>query len=119
MNCPLGTESFPELKELRQAVTEHGISSLYFTSLLGSVFAAQIMTPHDLRPLAYLQLSPTQYAFWEKEWEKSLQNLLISYMGHANQMLAGLTLRQLMGMGPYSNPTDQAHDCPREALKGV
>lgn len=111
--------SFPELKELQRAATEHGISSPFFTSLLDSVFATHIMTPYDLKTLARLLLSPTQNALWEKEWEKNIQNLLLSFVGHVNQTLAGLTTRQLMGTGPYTDPAVQAREIPREALEGI
>ncbi|XP_017595458.1 PREDICTED: endogenous retrovirus group K member 113 Gag polyprotein-like [Corvus brachyrhynchos] len=111
--------SFPELKELWWAATEHGISSPYFVSLLDSVFAAHIMTPYDLKTLAQLLLSPTQNSLWEKEWEKGLQDLLLSYVGHVNETLAGLTIRQLMGTGPYTDPAIQARAIPREALEGI
>ncbi|XP_066035832.1 endogenous retrovirus group K member 8 Gag polyprotein-like [Chamaea fasciata] len=87
--------------------------------LLDFVFAAHTMTPYDLKTLAQLLLSPRQYSLWEKEREKGLQDLLITYMGHAGQALASLTIRQLMGMGPYTDPAIQARDCPKEALDGA
>lgn len=97
--------SFSVIKELQWTVTEHGISSPYFASFLDSVFAVHKMSPHDLRTLAQLLLTPTQYALWETEWEKGLQDLLISFVGHANQTLANLTTRQLMGMRPFTDPS--------------
>lgn len=111
--------SFSEIKELRQAATEHGISSQYFVTLLDSVLAAHIITPYDLKTLARLLLSPAQNILWEKEWEKGLQDLLLTYVGHANQTLAALTIRQLMGTGPYIDPNVQAQEIPQEALEGV
>ncbi|TRZ08201.1 hypothetical protein HGM15179_018906 [Zosterops borbonicus] len=111
--------SFLEIKELRQAATERGIGSPHFVSLLDSVFAAHTMTPYDLKTLARLLLSPMQYSLWEKEWERGLQNLLLTYIGHADQALATLIIRQLIGTGPYTDPAVQAQECPKEALDGA
>lgn len=66
------------------------------------------MTPHDLRSSAQLLLTPTQFILWEKEWEKGVQNLLVSFVGHTNAALANLTIRQLMGMKPYTDLASQA-----------
>jgi len=60
--------SFPVIKELRRTVTEHGLSSPYFASLLSSDFDTSIMTPHDLKSLAQLLLTLTQYFLWESLW---------------------------------------------------
>lgn len=111
--------SFPNIKELQRAVTEHGINSLFFVSMLDSVFTAHTITPHDLRSLTRLLLTPTQYSLWEKELEIRAQNLLLSFVGHVNQTLADLTVRQLMGTGPYANSASQAWHISRETLDGA
>ncbi|XP_074424746.1 endogenous retrovirus group K member 7 Gag polyprotein-like [Larus michahellis] len=111
--------SFPVIKELRRTVTEHGLSSPYFASLLSSVFDTYVMTPHDLKSLAQLLLTPSQYSLWESHWRGGLQTLLNSYVGHNNAALAALTMEHLMGTGQHSNPAAQARDCPREALEAI
>uniref|UniRef100_A0A8C3VBQ2 CCHC-type domain-containing protein n=1 Tax=Catharus ustulatus TaxID=91951 RepID=A0A8C3VBQ2_CATUS len=108
-----------EIRELWWALTDHGIRSPFFRSILDSVFAAHTMTPHDLRLFAQLLLTPTQFFLWEKEWEKGVQNLLVSFVGHTNAALANLTIRQLMGTKPYTDPASQARVCLREALDGT
>jgi len=67
--------SFSVIKELRRTVTEHELSSPYFASLLSSVFDTYVMTPHDLKSLAQLLLTPTQYSLWESHWRGGLQAL--------------------------------------------
>lgn len=84
--------SFSVVKELRRTVTEHGLSSPYFASLLSSVFDTYVMTPHDLKSLAHLLLTPTQYTLWEAQWKGGLQALLLTYVGHNNAAIAALTL---------------------------
>ena len=70
--------SFQEIKKLRQAITDHGIGSPFFTIILESVLAAHTMTLHDLRMLVRLLLTPALFALWEKEWERGEQNLLVT-----------------------------------------
>lgn len=110
--------SFSVVKELRRTVTEHGLSSPYFASLLSSVFDTYVMTPHDLKSLAQLLLTPTQYTLWEAQWRGGLQTLLLTYVGNNNNALATLTLEHLMGTGRYTNPAEQAR-FPREALEAT
>ncbi|KAL2308251.1 hypothetical protein Nmel_001262 [Mimus melanotis] len=81
-----------EIRELQQALTDHGIRSPFFISILDSEFTAHIMTLCDLRSFARLLLTPTQF-----EWEKGVPNLLVSFVGHSNAALANLTIRQFMG----------------------
>lgn len=108
--------SFPVVKELRRTVTEHGLSSPYFASLLSSVLDTYVMTPHDLKSLAQLLLTPTQYSLWESQWRGGLQTLLLTYVGHNNPALAALTIEHLTGTGQHTDPVAQARDIPREAL---
>jgi len=111
--------SFSVIKELRRTVTEHGLSSPYFTSLLSSVFNTYVMTPHDLKSLAQLLLTRTQYSLWESHWRGGLQALLTTYVGHSNAAIAALTIEHLTGTGQYSDPVAQARDIPREALEAI
>ncbi|KAM9590718.1 endogenous retrovirus group K member 5 Gag polyprotein-like [Morphnus guianensis] len=108
--------SFPVVKELRRTVTEHGLSSPYFASLLSSVLDTYVMTPHDLKSLAQLLLTPTQYSLWESQWRGGLQALLLTYVGHNNPVIAALTIEHLTGTGQHTDPVAQARDIPREAL---
>ncbi|XP_075278195.1 endogenous retrovirus group K member 7 Gag polyprotein-like [Opisthocomus hoazin] len=111
--------SFPVIKELHRTVTAHGLSSPYFASLLSSVFDTYIMTPHDLKSLAQLLLTPTQYSLWESHWKGGLQALLMTYVGHGNAAIAALTIEHLTGTGQHSDPAAQARDIPREALEAI
>lgn len=111
--------SFSVIKELRRTVTDHGLSSPYFASLLTSVFDTFVMTPHDMKSLAQLLLTPTQYSMWESYWRRGLQALLLTYVGHNNAAIAALTIEHLTGTGPHLDPVTQARDIPREALDAV
>lgn len=111
--------SFSVIKELRRTVTEHDLSSPYFASLLTSVCDTYIMTPHDLKSLSRLLLTPTQYALWESHWRIGLQTVLLGYAGHQNAALAALTMEHLTGTGQHADPVGQARDIPREALEAI
>ncbi|OPJ89819.1 hypothetical protein AV530_014007 [Patagioenas fasciata monilis] len=111
--------SFPVIKELHRTVTEHGLSSPYFASLLSSGFDTYVMTPNDLKSLAQLLLTPTQYTLWEAHWRGALQALLMTYVGHGNAAIAALTIEHLTGTGQHSDPVAQARDIPRDALEAT
>lgn len=60
-------------------ITEHGTPFPYFASLLTSVCDVHIMTIYDLRVLAQLLLSPSQFKMWEGQWRQGLQVLLCGF----------------------------------------
>ncbi|TRZ10798.1 hypothetical protein HGM15179_016316 [Zosterops borbonicus] len=110
--------SHSEIKELCRTVIEYGLGSPYFSNLLRAIFSTHLMTPHDVKFLANLLLTPTQYAIFMAQWKKRLENLILTHAGHANQALAALTADQLAGEGAHTDPNAQA-PLPREALEGV
>ncbi|TRZ06805.1 hypothetical protein HGM15179_020304 [Zosterops borbonicus] len=112
---PLGHS---EIKELRRTATEYGLGSPYFSNLLRAIFTTHLMTPHDVKFLANLLFTPTQYAIFMAQWKKRLENLILTYAEHAKQALAALTIDQLAGEGAHTDPNAQAA-LPREALEGV
>ncbi|TRZ06668.1 hypothetical protein HGM15179_020439 [Zosterops borbonicus] len=88
------------------------------TNLLRAIFTTHLVTPHDVKFLANLLLTPTQYAIFIAQWKKRLENLILTYAEHANQALAALTTDQLAGERAHTDPNAQAA-LPREALEGV
>ncbi|XP_055554235.1 endogenous retrovirus group K member 5 Gag polyprotein-like [Falco cherrug] len=77
------------------------------------------MTPHDLKSLARLLLTPTQYTLWESHWRGGLQALLLTYVNHNDAALAALTIEHLTGTGAHADPVAQAQNCPRAALEAI
>ncbi|RMC21245.1 hypothetical protein DUI87_02104 [Hirundo rustica rustica] len=98
-------------------MAEYGLGSPYFNNLLRATFTIRLMAPHDVKFLANLLLTPTQYAIFMAQWKKRLENLT-TYAGHANQALAALTIDHLVGEGVHTDPNGQAV-LPREALEGI
>lgn len=70
-----------------------------FSNLLRATFTTHLMTPHDVKFLANLLLTPPQYAVFMVQWKKGLENLMATHAGHANQGLAALTVDHLVGEG--------------------
>lgn len=62
------------------------------------------MSPHDIKFLANLLLTPTQYAIFMVQWNKGLENLITMYAEHANQALAALNIDHLAGEGGEGIP---------------
>lgn len=76
------------------------------------------MTPHDVKFLANLLLTLTQYAVFMVQWKRGLENLIATYAGHANQALAALTIDHLAGEGVHTDPNGQA-TLLREVLQNI
>ncbi|XP_063277423.1 endogenous retrovirus group K member 5 Gag polyprotein-like [Prinia subflava] len=76
------------------------------------------MTPHDVKSLANLLLTPTQYAIFMAQWKRRLENLIITYAGQANQALVALTIDHLAGERAHTDPNSQAA-LPRETLEEI
>lgn len=112
---PLGHS---EIKELCCTTAEYGLGSPYFSNLLRATFTTHLMTPHDVKFLANLLLTLTQYAVLMVQWKRGLENLIATYAGHANQALAALTIDHLAGEGAHTDPNGQAK-LLREALQDI
>ncbi|KAL2305530.1 LOW QUALITY PROTEIN: hypothetical protein Nmel_007521, partial [Mimus melanotis] len=83
-----------------------------------ATFTTHLMTPHDVKSLANLLLTPTQYAIFMTQWKKRLENLIVIFAGHANQALTPLTIDHLAGERVHTDPNGQV-TLPREALEGI
>ncbi|TRZ05657.1 hypothetical protein HGM15179_021450 [Zosterops borbonicus] len=112
---PLGHS---EIKELRRTMAEYGMGSPYFSNLLRATFTTHLMTPHDVKSMANLLLTPTQYAIFMAQWKIRLENLIVTYAGYTIQALVALTIDHLMGEGVHTDPNGQAA-LLREALEGI
>lgn len=91
--------AYSEIKELCRTATERGLGSPFFANLLRSTLSTHVMTSHDLKGLAKLLLTPTQYTIFDAQWKKELETLLVRFLGHANQNLAALMTDHMAGEG--------------------
>ncbi|RMC21024.1 hypothetical protein DUI87_01880 [Hirundo rustica rustica] len=104
------------VKDLMKAVRDNGLGSLYFKQLLEGTFNIYDLTPFDLKSLASMILTDSQFIIWEAKWRKALNELRDKYQGGVN---AGLTVAQLAGDPPLDSPARQARLFPREVLTDI
>ncbi|RMC20865.1 hypothetical protein DUI87_01718 [Hirundo rustica rustica] len=58
------------VRDLMKAVRDNGLGSPYFKQLLKGTFNIYDLTPYDLRSLATMILSDSQFILWEAKWRK-------------------------------------------------
>ncbi|RMC11103.1 hypothetical protein DUI87_12015 [Hirundo rustica rustica] len=104
------------VKDLMKAIRGNGLGSPHFKQLLKGTFNIYDLTLFDLKSLASMILTDSQFIIWEAKWRRALNELRDKYQGGAN---AGLTVAQLAGDPPLDNPAHQARLFPREVLTDI
>lgn len=114
-------EGFPfdMIKELRRGVLDCGLDSPFTKSMLGTVMNSYTLVPHDLKALANLILSSSQYSLWEAEWKRFLRARLQLYQASGDSQKAALTLNHLAGEGDFARASAQARALPRVVLDEI
>ncbi|RMB89482.1 hypothetical protein DUI87_34143 [Hirundo rustica rustica] len=97
------------VKDLMKAIHDNGLGSPYFKQLLKGTFNIYDLTLFDLKSLASMILTDSQFIIWEAKWRRALNELRDKYQGGAN---AGLTVAQLPGDPPLDNPAPEARLFP-------
>ncbi|RMB91546.1 hypothetical protein DUI87_32125 [Hirundo rustica rustica] len=67
------------VRDLMKAICDNGLGSPYFKQLLKGTFNIYDLTPFDLRSLATMILSDSQFILWEAKWRKILNDYRIKY----------------------------------------
>ncbi|RMC03624.1 hypothetical protein DUI87_19800 [Hirundo rustica rustica] len=104
------------VRDLMKAVRDNGLGSPYFKQLLKGTFNIYDLTPFDIRSLATMILSDSQFILWEAKWRKILNDYRIKYQGGAN---AGFTVAQMAGDPPLDSAVRQASFLPRDVLTDI
>ncbi|RMB89389.1 hypothetical protein DUI87_34216 [Hirundo rustica rustica] len=99
-----------------KAVRDNGLGSPYFKQLLKRTFNIYDLTPFDIRSLATMILSDSQFILWEAKWRKILNDYRIKYQGGAN---AGFTVAQMASDPPLDSAVRQASFLPRDVLTDI
>ncbi|XP_072780045.1 uncharacterized protein [Taeniopygia guttata] len=107
-----------DLKELRKAINDGGISSSYFKQLLKSTLERHTLTPHDCKHLATTFLTDSQYILWDLKWKRMLAGVLTTYRQSTDAHLRTLTLSKLTGDPPDDKIEHQAN-LPKMVLDDV
>ncbi|KAJ7402514.1 hypothetical protein BTVI_85711 [Pitangus sulphuratus] len=99
--------SYPVLKDIKKAITDHGLNSPYTISLLDSFFNSFDLTPNDIRQVASAWLPTLQYAAFKAEW-KSLIKKYVKEGGDIRGMTHEQAIDRLYGEGAYTSNAKQA-----------
>lgn len=82
--------AYGEVKELCKAAKAYRRSSPFFNSLIRATFTAHVITPHYLKHIMTVLLSPTEYTLQKGGMKRLLNQFLTSYA--VDQTWAILTL---------------------------
>ncbi|RMC21112.1 hypothetical protein DUI87_01969 [Hirundo rustica rustica] len=104
------------VRDLMKAVHDNRLRSPYFKQLLKGTFNIYDLTPYDLRSLASMILSDSQFIIWKAKYRKILNKLKTKYQGEPN---ASFTMVQLAGDPPLDSPARQARLFPRKVLTDI
>ncbi|RMC19996.1 hypothetical protein DUI87_00842 [Hirundo rustica rustica] len=104
------------IKDLMKAICDNGLGSPYFKQLLKGTFNIYDLTTFDLKSLASMILTDSQFIIWKAKWRRALDELRDKYQGGTN---AGFTIAQLAGDLPLDNPARQVRLFPREVLTDI
>lgn len=94
-----------EIKELRHAIKDSGLTSPYFNNVAKSIFNSYDLTPADCRNVASMILTNWQHILRDFEWRELLSRLIDNYVGGP---CAQFTIAQLAGDAPNDKAEDQA-----------
>ncbi|NXV39560.1 GAK8 protein, partial [Rissa tridactyla] len=109
------------LSQLRSTVSQFGFKSEPVKQMLDYLFNTQLLTPNDLRGIVKLMFTQHQQLLFNAHWQ-SLVNEAVMIQRQQGDPLHGVTLDELMGLGPYFRTEAQmliGPDKVREAMRLV
>ncbi|NXO37043.1 GAK8 protein, partial [Locustella ochotensis] len=109
------------LSQLRQTVSQFGIKSKPVKQMLDYLFNSHLLLPVDLRGIAKLLFTQHQQLLFNAHWQQ-LVNEAVAVQRGPGDPLHGITMDELLGIGPYIRAEAQmtmGPDKVREAMQLV
>ncbi|NXY51370.1 GAK9 protein, partial [Ceuthmochares aereus] len=109
------------LSQLRQTVTQFGVKSEPVKQMLDYLFNTMLLLPSDCRGIAKLIFTQHQQLLFDAHWQ-GLVNECVAVQRGPGDPLQGVTVEELMGLGPYLRTEAQlvlGPDKVREAMRLV
>ncbi|NXL54372.1 GA113 protein, partial [Podilymbus podiceps] len=109
------------LSQLRSTVSQYGVKSEPVRQMLEYLFDTTLLLPSDLRGIAKLIFTQHQQLLFNAHWQTAVNESLAIQRGPGDP-LYGVTMEELMGMGPYLHTEAQmtlGPDKTREAMRLV
>ncbi|XP_056179192.1 uncharacterized protein LOC130141920 [Falco biarmicus] len=103
------------LTQLRATVSESGLKGEPTRQMLDYIWGTNILLPSDIRSIMKLILSQHQQLLFNAHWQAACQEL-VAVVRKPGDPLHGVTLQELMGLGPYFRTEAQALMGPDKRL---
>ncbi|NXT45276.1 GAK8 protein, partial [Pelecanoides urinatrix] len=107
------------LAQLRSTVGQYGVTSEPTKQMLEYLFNAHVLLPSDIKGIARLIFTQHQHLLFNAHWQAEAQASVAIQRGQGDP-LQGLTLDELLGLGPFQQMEAQALMGPdkcREAMR--
>ncbi|NXF28205.1 GA113 protein, partial [Rhodinocichla rosea] len=107
------------LSQLRATVSQFGVTSEPVKQMLDYIWGTQVLLPADCRGIAKLILTQHQQLLFNAHWQ-SLCQQCVAVQRQPGHPLHGITLEELMGLGPFLQTEAQVLMDPekcREAMR--
>ncbi|XP_053909161.1 endogenous retrovirus group K member 5 Gag polyprotein-like [Cuculus canorus] len=106
------------LNQLRSTVNESGVHSEPARQMLNYIWGSGILCPEDIKNIMRLILKQSQQLLWQAHWQRSCE--ISAHMPRdQNDRLAGVTVEQLMGIGPFASAEMQMQTGPDVLLESM
>ncbi|RMC07326.1 hypothetical protein DUI87_16785 [Hirundo rustica rustica] len=99
------------LSQLRATVASYGVTSEPAKQMLEFLFNANLLLPSDIRGISKLIYTPHQRLLFEARWREEAATSAALPRPQGDP-LAGLTMDELMGQGPFHRIEAQRRLCP-------
>ncbi|XP_055576998.1 uncharacterized protein LOC129736822 [Falco cherrug] len=103
------------LNQLRSTVNDSGLHGEPTRQMLNYIWGSGILCPEDIKNIMRLILKQSQQLLWQAHWQR-----LCELSVHASRdRLAGVTVEQLMGSGPFASIEMQMQTGPDVLLESM
>ncbi|NWU51349.1 GAK6 protein, partial [Dromas ardeola] len=106
------------LTQLRATVSDSGIKGEPTRQMLNYIWGTNILLPGDIRSIMKLILSQHQLLLFNAHWQSACQES-VAVVRAPGDPLHGVTLDELMGLGPYFRTEAQALMGPDKAKESM
>ena len=106
------------LSQLRSTVNDSGLHGEPARQMLNYIWGSGLLCPEDIKNIMRLILKQSQQLLWQAHWQR-LCVLSVHTPRAPNDRLAGLTVEQLMGTGPFASIEMQMQTGPDVLLESM
>lgn len=106
-----------KLSQLRATVNDSGLHGEPMKQMLNYIWGSSVLAPEDIKVIACMIMSQSEQLLWQSHWQRLCE--ISSNTQAEGDPLFGVTVQQLMGMGPFATPDMQVHLGPDVCLESM